>query len=329
MRQSLNNLNILVTGASGFIGLALIKKLNALGFSRVIACSRNKIELQNLKNVTFFCCDQEIEYQDWTSVLKNVDVVIHLAARVHMMNEALDDPLAEYRRVNLLGTMNLAVQSSQAGVKRFIYLSTVKVHGEKTESGASFDTDSALQPTDPYAISKAEAELGLLSMAEKSNMNLTIIRPPLVYGPGAKGNIQNLLKILRWCPLLPFSLLVKNRRSYVGLDNLVHLIIVCISHPAAANNSFLVSDGKDMSTVELIYGLAKAARLPVFLFPLPQWLLRALAATLGKKDIFRRIGDSLQVDITKTMSLLGWVPSVGVEEGFLRVVESSRRDGDE
>lgn len=251
----------------------------------------------------------------WEGAVSGVDTVIHLAARVHMMNDTSTDPLAEFRRVNTEGTLNLARQAAEAGVRRFIFLSSVKVNGET----GFFRESDVEDPQDPYAISKCEAEQGLRRIAAETGMAVVIIRPPLVYGPGVKANFQSLMRAVGKGVPLPLGA-IDNRRSLVGIDNLVDLIVTCIDHPAAANETFLVSDGEDLSTPELVRRIARALGKPARLFPVSPALLKAAATLLGRREAVERLLSSLQVDISKTRDLLGWRPPVSVDAGLTRAV---------
>ncbi len=256
---------------------------------------------------------------DDTDVFCKANVLVHLAARVHFMNDKELDPLAAFRAVNVQGSLNLARQAAQAGVKRFVFISSIKVNGEATMLGKPFSTNDNDTPQDAYGISKMEAEQGLRQLATETGMEVVVIRPPLVYGPGVKANFAALMRVVHRGWPLPLGL-VDNQRSLVGLDNLVDFIITCITHPKAANQTFLVSDGHDLSTTELVRGMAKAAGVPSRLLPVPVWALQAGASLLGKGDVVQRLCGNLQVDISKARSLLGWVPPVSVEEGLRRAM---------
>jgi nucleoside-diphosphate-sugar epimerase len=248
--------------------------------------------------------------------LIGVDIVVHLAARVHVMRDSATDPLAEFRRVNVAGTERLALAAATAGVRRFVFLSSVKVNGEK----GGYNESDPPAPQDAYGISKHEAELGLRVIAAETGMEVVIIRPPLVYGPGVKANFHVLLwAVARGVPL-PLGA-IHNRRSLVALDNLVDIIVTCIDHPAAANQTFLVSDGEDLSTTELIRHLARAMGRPARLIPVPASVLMAGATLLGKREVAARLCGSLQVDITKARELLGWLPPITMDEGLRRAAE--------
>jgi nucleoside-diphosphate-sugar epimerase len=259
---------------------------------------------------------------DWQGGLQGCEAVVHLAARVHEMVDNATDPLTEFRRVNVEGTLNLARQAIAAGLRRFVFISSIKVNGESTPLGQAFVADDVAAPQDPYSISKYEAELGLRRLAAESAMEVVIIRPPLVYGPGVKANFQNMICWLKRGVPLPLGT-IHNKRSLVALDNLVDLIITCLDHPTAANQTFLVSDGEDLSTTELLRRMGLALGRPARLLPVPVSLLKVGAAVLGRRDMAQRLCGSLQVDITKTRTLLGWNPPISVDEGLRR---SAQRD---
>lgn len=254
---------------------------------------------------------------DWRPALSGVQAVVHCAARVHIMADTSADPLAEFRRVNVDGTLALARQAAAAGVRRFVLLSSVKVHGEATAPGHPFHADDAPRPEDAYGLSKHEAEQALRHLAAETGLEVVVVRSPLVYGPGVKANFAQLMRAVALGVPLPLGAL-HNRRSLVGLDNLVDLLRVCLDHPAAANQTFLVSDGEDLSTTELVHRLGRALGRPARLLPVPAPLLRAGAALLGRRAAVDRLCGSLQVDIASTRARLGWTPPVSVDEGLRR-----------
>ena len=254
---------------------------------------------------------------DWRDELVDCDVVVHLAARVHVMYDASIDPLAEFRRVNVQGTLNLARQAAASGVRRFVFISSIKVNGEATQPGQPFTADDAPAPLDAYGISKMEAEQGLRELAAQTGMEVVIIRPPLVYGPGVKANFAAMMRWLQRGVPLPLGA-IHNQRSLVALDNLVDLIVTCLTHPAAANQTFLVSDDEDVSTTELLRRMGQAMGKPARLLPVPVSWLKVGAAMVGKRDAAQRLSGSLQVDIEKTCRLLGWVPPISLDEGLRR-----------
>lgn len=236
------------------------------------------------------------------------------------MHDTEADPLTAFRAANVDGTLNLARQAAAAGVKRFVFVSSIKVNGESTLPGRAFAEAEAPNPQDAYGLSKYEAERGLRQLSADTGMEVVIIRPPLVYGPGVKANFSSLMRSVQRGWPLPLGA-VYNQRSLVSLSNLVDFIVTCITHPKAANATFLVSDGQDLSTTELVRGMAQAAGVPARLLPVPVWALQAGASLLGKGDAVQRLCGNLQVDISKARSLLGWVPPVSVEEGLRRVMK--------
>jgi nucleoside-diphosphate-sugar epimerase len=310
------NGRVLITGANGFVGLRLCDEVRRKGW-QVRGAVRSPCQLaQGVEPVTVGHIQADTQ---WMSALHQVDVVIHLAARVHVMQSDAVDPLADYLKVNLHGTENLAKQAANAGVQRFIYLSSVKVNGEVTLQGSKFTEDGQSNPQDPYGVSKWQAEEALRKIARDTALEMVIIRPPLVYGPGVKANFAALMRAVQggW-PLALGS--VQNRRSLVALDNLVDLILTCVTHPQASNQTFMVSDGHDLSTTELVRGLARAANMPARLMPVPVWALRAGATLLGMEGEVQRLCGNLQVDISKAQRVLGWHPPVAVDEALRRAV---------
>lgn len=254
-------------------------------------------------------------FTSWSDALDQAEVAVHLAARVHMMRDASIDPLSEFRRINVEGTLNFARQAADAGVRRFIFLSSVKVNGE---SGIFRETD-AENPQDAYAISKYEAEIGLRRIAAETGMAVTIIRPPLVYGLGARANFEALVRIVKKGIPLPLAA-IDNRRSLVAIDNLVDMIVTCIDHPAAENEIFLVSDGEDLSTPDLVRRIARALNRPARLFSVSPDFLMTAAGLVCKREAALRLVSSLQVDIDKARVALGWTPPFTVDEGLSRAV---------
>lgn len=306
---------ILLTGASGFVGRALNAELVAKGYD-VLNVVRTTDS--NLMGDMFVASISP--KTDWSSALMGVDVVIHSAGRVHIMSDSACNPLEEYRYQNVECTLHLANAAAAMGVKRFIFISTVKVFGEQSPPGDKFFADSVCAPLDPYGISKMEAEIGLQEIADTSNLDVVIIRLPLVYGPGVKANFLSMMKWLRREIPLPLGGVTKNRRSFVYLSNLVDLIMTCINHPAAANQVFLVSDDEDLSTTGLLERMALALGRPSKLIAVPAKLVVLGASLVGRADIAQRLCGSLQVDIKKTKALLGWLPPVSVDEGLRQTV---------
>lgn len=312
--------HLLVTGAGGFIGHALVQKLVALpGFSVTVA-TRSPDRQGTLR---CFALGSFSDLTDWSEALAGQKVVIHSAARAHIMNEESVDSLAEYRRVNVEGTLNLARQAAKVGVKRFIFISSIKVNGEKTSLDKPFTADDLPSPQDAYGQSKLEAEHGLQQLAVETGIEVVIIRPPLVYGAGVKGNFASMIQLVAKGIPLPLGA-VHNQRSLVALDNLVDLIITCVDHPAAANQVFLAGDGQDLSTTELLRGVSRAMGRSLWLIPVPAFLLRMGAKVLGKQAMADRLLGSLRVDISKARELLGWQPPVSVDEGLRRCFEEQR-----
>jgi nucleoside-diphosphate-sugar epimerase len=304
---------ILVTGASGFVGRALCASLVNLSPFRISVRNKSKNEL--LQNLEAFEASLSPD-QDWSHALSGVSVVVHCSARVHLMNDKVANPLLEFQRVNVDGTLNLARQAAKVGVRRFVFISSIKVNGEYTALGNPFKADQIPTPSGPYGVSKYEAEMGLIALAKETEMEVVIVRPPLVYGPGVKANFLSMMHWLQRGFPLPLGGVTKNRRSFIYIDNLVSLIITCIDHPAAANQTFLVSDDEDLSTTLLLGRMAEALGVSSKLISVPESFIRFGANLIGRSDITQRLCDSLQVDIKKTKDLLGWIPPVIVDEGL-------------
>lgn len=309
-------MKVLVTGASGFVGNATCARLVAQGMN-VIGTVRH-LPARPLPGVDYRIVGDLGANTDWRDVLTGVDTIIHCAARVHVMREMTADPLVAFRVANVAGTEQLARQAAAAGIRRFVFLSSVKVNGEG--SLVAYRETDPPAPQDAYGISKYEAELSLREIAGKTGMEVVMVRSPLIYGSGVKANFQALIRILvRGIPL-PLGA-IHNHRSLVALDNVVDLIVTCIEHPAAANETFLVSDGEDLSTTELIRRLARAMCRPARLIPMPTTVLMVGATLLGKGEMARRLCGTLKVDITKARKMLGWTPPVSVDEGLRRTAK--------
>lgn len=305
-------MKILLTGASGFLGSRLIKNLHTKQDVILTAAVRRMAQISASRILEVQSLDANT---DWSTAVANQQVVIHVAARAHVMKDEIYDPLAEYRRVNVEGTVNLARQASEAGVQRFIFISSIAVNGSiSTKPFTEYDVPN---PTELYAQSKWEAEKGLWEIQHETGIELVIIRPPLVYGPNAPGNFGSLMRWIDKGVPLPLGG-IRNQRTLVGLDNLVDLIITCIDHPAAANQVFLAGDGQDLSTTELLREVAKAAGKPSRLISIPSSLLMLTATLFGKKSVAERLLGSLQVDISKASDLLSWQPPFSTEEGLRR-----------
>ncbi|CAN7435639.1 UDP-glucose 4-epimerase family protein [Pseudomonas brassicacearum subsp. neoaurantiaca] len=313
--------SILVTGASGFVGGAVLTRLQADAGRSVIAVVRG--DRHSPGPISTVRIESFSAQTQWHAHLANVDTVIHCAARVHVMNDTEADPLAAFRQVNVEGTLNFARQAAEAGVRRFIFISSIKVNGEGTSPGQPYAADDIPAPADPYGVSKQEAEQGLREVAQATGMEVVIIRPVLVYGPGVKANFLNMMRWLDKGVPLPFGA-IDNRRSLVSIDNLVDLIVTCIDHPAAANQTFLVSDGEDLSTTTLLSRMARALGKPARLIPVPSWMLDRGASMLGRKALSQRLCGSLQVNIEKTRTLLNWNPPVSVDDALAETARHFR-----
>lgn len=312
-----NACRILVTGANGFVGQALFASLQVSG--RYFVCGAVRKYTRNSKSV-FNVGDIDAN-TDWSRAVSNKNVVIHAAARAHIMKKMEVEPLIEYRKVNVAGTLNLARQAASAGVRRFIFISSIKVNGESTPTNSSFRHTDKAMPEDPYGVSKAEAEAGLWEIAKESGMEVVIIRPPLIYGLGVKANFASMMMLVSKNLPLPLGA-INNKRSMVALDNLISLIVTCIDHPKAANQTFLVSDDQDVSTTELLRMMAYTFGKKSILIPIPMSWIRGVASLLGKKNVADRLCGSLQVDITHTKQMLGWKPPVTMEQQLAKIAAS-------
>lgn len=304
---------VLLTGATGFVGSAVSERFSKSACELVLAGRKRGPSLP--ASASFVETAGLDERTDWSLCLPGVQAVIHCAARVHIMNDKSADPLTEFRKANVEGTLKLARQAAAAGVRRFIFLSSIKVNGEGTELGKPYKADDTPAPVDPYGISKLEAEQGLMTLAAETGMEVVVIRPVLVYGPGVKANFRSMISWLAKGIPLPLGA-IHNKRSLVALDNLVDLIVTCTDHPAAANQVFLVSDGEDLSTTELLQRMSLALGKSARLLPVPAFLLSTAARLLGKGGVAQRLCGSLQVDIEKTCRLLGWTPPVSADEAL-------------
>lgn len=307
---------LLLTGYSGFVGSYLLKSIQE---DYVVSLLGRK----EPDNASFDFYQSELnETSDFELALAGTGVVIHCAARTHIMNDEAQDPLAEFRRVNTDGTINLAKQSVAFGVKRFIYISSIKVNGESTEFNKPFKSTDNRLPEDHYGQSKSESEEELLQLAKETEMEVVIIRPTLVYGPGVKANFASLMNLVSKGLPLPFGRITNNRRSLVSVRNLVDLIITCIDHPKAANQVFLVSDDNDVSTASMVKAMSTALGKPNRILPVPLWCFNLIGKVLGKQDKVDRLLGSLQVDISHTKETLGWTPPQTLEEGFKETAEA-------
>lgn len=304
-----NTYKVLVTGSTGFVGKRLCAVLRENGFmvregvrgSSATSAGPDVVVVRDIDKHT-----------DWSQAISGIDTVIHLAGRAHVMHEQSSDPLSVYRQVNTEGTARLAMSAASAGVRRFIFVSTIKVHGESTSSKAFHENDIP-NPIDPYAISKWEAEQVLWQIARQTNLEVIVIRPALVYGPGVKGNFLSLLRYVRSGLPLPLAD-CDNRRSFIGLTNLVDLLVRCVTHPNPGVETFLAADGEDLSTAELIRRMARALGRPARLLPIPARWLRFGARLVGRQAVYERLCGSLRVDSGKARRVLGWTPPLSVDE---------------
>ena len=310
---------VLITGVNGFVGKTLSDELVIKGFN-VNGTVRSVMSVDFPGAITKFVIKDIDSKTDWQNALEGVDVVIHLAARAHVMKDMAIDALSEFRRVNVEGTLNLARQAVEAGVQRFIFISSIKVNGEGSILGQPYTPEDQPAPVDPYGISKREAEDGLRQLASETGMEVVIIRPPLVYGPGVKANFQSMMRWLDKGIPLPLGA-IHNQRSLVSLDNLIDLIVTCIHHPAAANQIFIAGDGEDLSTTELLQRMAAALGKKAWLIPVPSFILEWGARLVGKQAITQKLCGSLQVDISKARDLLGWKPPVSVDESLRKTAQ--------
>lgn len=305
-----------ITGATGMVGSALIfelsnsKEYKVKGFCRTLPRADEDLLI----------AVGPLETADLLDDLTGVDAIIHTAARAHIMEDEADDPLAEYRKVNVQGTLNLARQAVEAGVKRFVFVSSVKVNGEATELNCPYTPEQQPAPEDAYGVSKLEAEQALTELCKESGMELVIVRPVLVYGPGVKANFLSMMSWVNRGIPLPLGA-VNNKRSIVALDNLVDLLIVCATHPNAAGEVFFASDGNDLSTTEMLQEIGKGLGKPARLLPIPPALLDAGFSMIGKKDMIRRVLNSLQVDSEKNYRLLNWRPPVSTAEAMKKTAQ--------
>ena len=311
-------MRVLVTGASGFVGHEVAVRLSGethlvpraahRGVIRELPARAEQTVVESLSATT-----------DWSRALAGCEALVHTAARVHVMHDAAADPLAEFRAVNVAGTLHLAREAVRAGVKRFVFISSIKVNGEQTAPGTPFTADDVPAPADPYGVSKHEAEQALRLVASETGLEVVIIRPVLVYGPGVKANFRAMMRWVHKGIPLPLGA-VHNSRSLVALDNLVDLVVRTLAHPGAANQTFLVSDGDDVSTTELLRRTAAAMGKRARLIPVPSILLETAARVLGKEDLARRLSGSLTVDIRKTCERLEWSPPVNLDRALEKTV---------
>jgi nucleoside-diphosphate-sugar epimerase len=320
---------VLITGAGGFVGQALCTEAIRHGL-HVRGAVRSGCELPAAVEPMIVGAIDEVT--DWSEALRGVDIVIHLAARVHMMNDTIADPLAEFRKVNLYGTENLARQAAHAGVKRLVYVSSIKVNGKSSPSPQVegeqniFSEKDIPYPQDPYGVSKWEAEQVLHRVAEDTGMETVIVRPPLIYGAGVKGNFAQMMNIVGKRIPLPFAS-IQNLRSLVYLGNLTDALITCATHPAAAGQTYLISDGEDISTPDLLRQLAIGMGVPSRLFPFPPAMLRLIANLAGKSQQIERLIGSLRIDGDKIRTDLNWIPPFTMQQGLLMTAKWHQTGG--
>lgn len=309
---------ILITGVTGFVGQALSNKSAHYGFPVRGALRKPGDSSSNFQPIVMGEINGETV---WLNAFQDVDVVIHLAARVHIMHDDSSDPLTEFRAANTAGTAHLARSAAAAGVKRFVYVSSIKVNGEATHGTHKFAESDQPAPQDPYGISKYEAEQALQRIAQETGLEVVIVRPPLVYGAGVKGNFAQMLKVISKSVPLPFAS-IKNLRSFIYVENLVDALIVCATHPNAAGQTYIVSDGEDISTPDLLRQLATAMNVPCRLFPCPPGLLRCAGNLIGKSAQVERLLGSLQVDSGKIRRELNWQPPYTLQQGLQATVQN-------
>lgn len=310
---------VVITGASGFIGGHLCRAFRENGF-QVVACIMTPEEKVSLPYGVETVISGAIDaYTDWTKVLKNRDVIVHLAARVHVMRESSASPLSEFRKTNTAGTANLARQAAAAGADRLVFMSTVGVNGNDSGNNPYTESD-APQPHNPYSISKYEAEQLLWRISEETGMKVVVVRAPLVYGPGNPGNFLSLLRVVRKGFPLPFAS-VRNLKSFLYVGNLVSALMLCCSHSASPGNTYLVSDAENVSTPELLRLLADAIGCPSRVFPVHPGIIRAVGRLAGRIDAVDRLLCSLMVDSGKISRDLSWKPPFTLKEGLKKTAE--------
>jgi nucleoside-diphosphate-sugar epimerase len=308
-------MTVIITGSSGFVGRAVVSRLNDAGVPLRAVVRRRPDDWP--PDVPVIQVDDINATTNWSHALRQGEVVLHLAARVHVMREHVSNALAAYRSINVDGTLNLARQAAAAGIKRFVFISSIKVNGDETPVGRPFRAEDIPSPADDYAISKYEAEEGLRRVSVETGMEVVIIRPVLIYGPGVKGNFLLMACWLKKRVPLPLGS-ISNSRSLLALDNLVDLVAVCLKHPAAANQTFLASDGEDLSTTELLRRSALALGVRPVLIPVPKCIIKGVTWLIGRRDLGRRLSGSLQVNLEKNYQCLNWIPPISVADGLKR-----------
>jgi nucleoside-diphosphate-sugar epimerase len=304
-------MKVLITGASGFVGNAMSSWLTTHGLEAVGAVRQLPARAQ--VDVDYRIVGNLDACTDWHTALADVEGIIHCAARVHVMHETADDPLMAFRSANVAGTERLARQAAALGVKRLVFISSIKVNGEETAEG--FNENDTPAPQDPYGQAKWEAEKMLSQVSKETGLEVVIVRPPLVYGPGVKGNLARLLNWVERGVPLPLAG-IRNARSLIGIDNFTSALHACLTHPAAAGRTYLVRDGEDISTPELVRRLGRHLGKPARLFALPAPLLEGLAGLVGRRADVQRLTGSLIVDDSRIRSELGWVPPYTLDDGL-------------
>lgn len=313
-------MNVLVTGASGLVGRALVQQLvqTASDFSISVLIRHESTPFSpEVKVISGVDLRSDL---NWQAVLKDIDYVVHCAAVAHVTGNDRDDLLWLLRSVNIEGTLKLARESAIAGVRRFVFVSSIKVCGDVTDSGKPFVEDDTPNPADAYGLSKLEAEIGLRLIEAETDIEVVIVRPPLVYGPGVKANFNKLVQLVALGLPLPLGS-IGNKRSYIAIDNLVDFLIICLNHPKAAGETFFVSDGCDLSTTDLVRRIAKAMNKKLILFPFPVFLLNLVFLLFGKRAYSLRLFGSLQANVAKSGSLLGWSPHCSIDDGLKKVLD--------
>mgnify|MGYP001070577145 CR=1 FL=1 len=303
-------MKVLITGATGFIGSSVAKVVANDGLFQLSLCSRQGV--LSTPDIACYTIDDLNKDTDWKSIVGGQDVVIHTAGVAHQkVRKPSDCDLMT--QVNVEGTVHLAQESAQAGVKRFIFISSIGVHGQR--SLKPFGPEDQISPVDQYALSKYEAEIALFDISKNTGMEVVIIRPPLVYGPKAPGNFSSLVKLVQKRVPLPFGL-IKNKRSFVGIGNLVDLIIRCVDHPDAVGQKLLVSDGVDLSTAEFVRLISRYAAKRSLLVPVPVSVLKFMISLIGKKQLSDKLFSDLQVDSSYTEKVLDWKPPYTIDQGM-------------
>jgi nucleoside-diphosphate-sugar epimerase len=319
-KNDLRPQRVLVTGATGFVGRALIPRL--LGAGRAVRAAVRRPDEPLPAGVEAWSVPDIGPDTDWSVALRGIDAIVHLAARAHVLGASTQEAHEAYRAVNALATIRLAEFAAKCGVKRLVFMSSARVHGSRT-MGVPFTETSPFAADDPYGRSKAEAELGLANLAHGALLETVVLRPPLVYGPNARGNFARLTELVARGMPLPLGA-VQNRRSLISLDNLVDATVRCLDHPAAAGKTFLVSDGEELSTPALVRRIANALGRPARLFPVPAAMLRLAGALVGRSDDVARLLDDFVLDASHIARTLEWLPQVSLDQGLARAIAGRR-----